>query len=150
MILWKNKNEKVGRNDSCPCGSGLKYKKCCLVKKGTDTEDVQQLYQQKYGIRLKQLTDIEKMRKAGKLVIDTLDLVEAEIRPGIKTDDINTLVHEFTVKNGAIPAPLNYRGFPKSVCVSVNEVICHGIPSPERVLKNGPPSGVSDVLRCPE
>jgi methionyl aminopeptidase len=136
MILWKNKNEKVSRNDPCPCGSGLKYKKCCLGKESPKTEDVRQLYQQKYGIRLKQLADIEKMRKAGKLVIDTLDLVEAEIRPGITTDDINTLVHEFTVQNGAIPAPLNYRGFPKSVCVSVNEVICHGIPG-DYILKDG-------------
>lgn len=136
MILWKNKNKKVSRNDPCPCGSDLKYKKCCLGKKSPETEDVQQLYQQKYGIRLKQVADIAKMRKAGKLVVDTLDLVEAEIRPGITTNDINTLVHEFTVKNGAIPAPLNYRGFPKSVCVSVNEVICHGIPG-DYVLKDG-------------
>ena len=52
------------------------------------------------------------------------------------TDDINTLVHDYTIKNGATPAPLDYRGFPKSVCVSVNEVICHGIPG-ERVLKDG-------------
>jgi methionyl aminopeptidase len=62
--------------------------------------------------------------------------VESEIRPGITTDDINTLVHEFTIQHGAVPAPLNYRGFPKSVCVSVNEVICHGIPG-EQVLNDG-------------
>jgi len=62
--------------------------------------------------------------------------VKDEIRPGITTDDINSLVHEFTIKNGAIPAPLNYRGFPKSVCVSVNEVVCHGIPD-KRLLKDG-------------
>jgi methionyl aminopeptidase len=62
--------------------------------------------------------------------------VEKMIKPGIKTEKINTLVHEMTIKAGAIPAPLGYRDFPKSVCVSVNEVICHGIPS-ERVLKDG-------------
>ena len=65
-----------------------------------------------------------------------LDRVEAIIRPGITTEAINTLVHEITIARGAIPAPLNYRGFPKSVCTSVNEVICHGIPGPY-VLKDG-------------
>jgi methionyl aminopeptidase len=70
------------------------------------------------------------------LVVATLDLVAPRIRPGITTDDINTWVHEFTIENGAVPAPLNYRGYPKSVCVSVNEVICHGIPG-ERVLQDG-------------
>jgi len=68
--------------------------------------------------------------------MDTLQLVESRIKSGITTDEINTLVHEFSVNNNATPAPLNYRGFPKSVCVSVNEVICHGIPG-ERVLKDG-------------
>lgn len=58
------------------------------------------------------------------------------IQPGLVTDDINTFVHDFTLKNHATPAPLNYRGFPKSVCVSVNEVICHGIPG-DNALQNG-------------
>ena len=93
-------------------------------------------YAKKYRIRTKEAADIEKIRKAGRLALDTLDMVEAEIRPGIATDAINTLVHEFTLKHGAVPAPLNYRGYPKSVCVSVNEVICHGIPG-ERILKDG-------------
>ena len=62
--------------------------------------------------------------------------METQIKPSITTDEINTLVHEFTIKNGATPAPLNYRGFPKSVCVSVNEEICHGIPG-ERILQDG-------------
>jgi len=93
-------------------------------------------YAKKYNIRLKQKKDIEGIREAGQLVLKTLDLVQAAIRPGIKTDEINTLVHEFTIKNGATPAPLKYRGFPKSVCVSANEVICHGIPG-ERVLNSG-------------
>jgi methionyl aminopeptidase len=93
-------------------------------------------YAKKYNIRLKEKKDIEGIREAGRLVLKTLDLAQAAIRPGIKTDEINTLVHEFTVKNGATPAPLEYRGFPKSVCVSANEVICHGIPG-ERVLKSG-------------
>jgi methionyl aminopeptidase len=68
--------------------------------------------------------------------METLDLVESHIRPGITTEEINTIVHEFTLNRGAIPAPLNYRGFPKSVCVSINEVICHGIPG-NRTIADG-------------
>jgi methionyl aminopeptidase len=132
----KTKSVKVGRNDPCPCGSGLKYKKCCLGKKRKETSDLEDLYVKKYGIRLKKLQDIEGIRRAGRLVLDTLDLVESKIMPGMTTDEINTLVHEFTIKNGAAPAPLNYRGFPKSVCVSVNEVVCHGIPG-GRILNDG-------------
>jgi len=125
----------VGRNAPCPCGSGRKYKKCCLGSAGKP-ENLKALYAEKYRIRLKEAADIEGIRSAGRLTLDTLDLVESEMRPGITTDDINTLVHEFTIKHGAVPAPLNYRGFPKSVCVSVNEVICHGIPG-EQVLNDG-------------
>jgi len=128
-------NLKPGRNDPCPCGSGLKYKKCCL-KTGGQPLDLKNLYEQKYGIRLKGSADIEAIRRAGRLVIRALDLAREMIRPGVKTDEINTLVHEFTIASGAVPAPLNYRGFPKSVCVSVNEVICHGIPG-DRVLHDG-------------
>ena len=130
------KNKKIGRNDPCPCGSGLKFKKCCFGKKIQPTQNTKELYLKKYNIRLKSKTDIEGIKVAGRLAVKTLDLAEANIRPGITTDDINRLVHEFTLKNDAIPAPLNYRGFPKSVCVSVNEVICHGIPG-KRVLKDG-------------
>jgi methionyl aminopeptidase len=70
------------------------------------------------------------------LVLKTLNLAENHLKAGITTDEINTLVHDYTIQNNAKPAPLNYRGFPKSVCVSVNEVICHGIPG-KRVLKDG-------------
>ncbi|MFO7972196.1 MAG: M24 family metallopeptidase, partial [Desulfobacterales bacterium] len=133
--MMKDRTVKLGRNDPCPCGSGLKYKKCCLRRAKPETDDLKALYAKKYRIRLKQAADIQAIREAGRLVIDTLDLVESKIKPGITTEEINTLVHEYTIKHGAIPAPLNYRGFPKSVCVSVNEVICHGIPG-ERVLKD--------------
>ena len=126
----------MGRNAPCPCGSGLKYKKCCLGKNSESDADLAQVYQRKYGIRLKKKSEIEGIRRAGQLVLETLDLVESKIAPGVITDEINTLVHEFTLKNGATPAPLNYRGFPKSVCVSVNEVICHGIPG-NRIIKDG-------------
>lgn len=133
----KNKGSKTGRNAPCPCGSGLKYKRCCGTGRGTpDTVDLASLYARKYNIRLKKEADVEGIRKAGRLVMETLDLVESRIEPGLVTEAINTLVHKFTVKNNATPAPLNYRGFPKSVCVSVNEVICHGIPGPY-ALKDG-------------
>ena len=132
----KKKMFKGGRNAPCPCGSGLKYKKCCLDKREPNPEKLRAEYAKKYRIRLKQPADIDRIRKAGRLALDTLDMVESEIKPGLSTEEINTLVHEFTLKHGAISAPLNYRGFPKSVCVSVNEVICHGIPG-ERVLNDG-------------
>jgi methionyl aminopeptidase len=132
----KTKDKRIGRNDPCPCGSGLKYKKCCLANPPTRPIDIKDHYLKKYGIRLKGAKDIEAIQAAGRLVIKTLERVAAEIRPGITTDQINTLVHDYTVRNGAVPAPLNYRGFPKSVCVSVNEVICHGIPS-GRILEAG-------------
>lgn len=133
----KHRALKVRRNDPCPCGSGLKYKKCCLNRETIpDAAQNKDLYRQKYNIRLKEEKDIEGIRKSGQLAVDTLDLVASKIAPGITTDDINVLVHDFTVQHGATPAPLNYRGFPKSVCVSVNEVICHGIPG-TRGLKDG-------------
>ena len=132
----KNKIIKIGRNDPCPCGSGLKYKKCCFGKRISATDNIKSSYFQKYNIRLKEKKDIEGIKKSGRIAIETLNLVEANIKPGITTDDINTIVHKFTIKNGAIPAPLNYRGFPKSVCVSVNEVICHGIPG-NRIVEDG-------------
>lgn len=135
MVL-KTRAVKVGRNDPCPCGSGLKYKKCCLGKEVSGSETIKEMYLRKYNIRIKDKQDIEGIKKAGRLVLDTLDLLEENIKEGMATDDINRLAHEFTIKNGAIPAPLNYRGFPKSVCVSVNEVVCHGIPG-NRVLKDG-------------
>jgi len=131
---------RPGRNDLCPCGSGLKYKKCCIGKaiptplKSTD--DIIKTYLSKYNIRLRGEKEIEGIRRAGRIAVDTLEMVEPHIKPGVKTNDINTLVHEFHVKHGAIPAPLNYRGYPKSVCISINEVICHGIPG-ERTLKDG-------------
>ena len=129
----KQKFDKVGRNDPCPCGSGLKYKRCCIGRDPAPRESLEQLYERKYQISLKKEPDIEALRKAGKLVIETLDLAASIIKPGLKTDDINTLVHDFTIQNHAIPAPLNYRGYPKSVCVSVNDVICHGIPGAYRL-----------------
>jgi methionyl aminopeptidase len=80
--------------------------------------------------------DLRHLRKVGALAADTLAYVAALIRPGMTTDDIDRLVHEHTLQLGCRPAPLGYKGFPKSVCTSVNEVVCHGIPGP-RVLADG-------------
>jgi len=125
---------KVGRNDPCPCGSGRKYKKCCIDKELTPQRpDLAEVYRKKYNIRLKDARDIEGIRKAGALVLETLKRVESSIQAGLPTEEINTIVHAYTIEHGGIPAPLNYRGFPKSVCVSVNEVICHGIPDGRRL-----------------
>jgi methionyl aminopeptidase len=79
---------------------------------------------------------LARMREACQLGADTLAMVGPHLKPGITTDDINTLVHDYTIKHGAWPSPLNYNGFPKSVCTSVNEVVCHGIPG-KRVLHDG-------------
>ena len=132
----KKKSDKIGRNDACPCGSGKKYKNCCMGRSTPPPDALNKIYQKRYNIRLKTLADVEKIRLAGQLVMETFKEVEAVLRPGLVTDEINTIVHDFTVRHGATPAPLNYRGFPKSVCVSINEVICHGIPGP-RELKDG-------------
>jgi methionyl aminopeptidase len=133
---YMNRKSKVGRNDPCPCGSGRKYKRCCQGKSNSPKIDLKQQYAQKHRIRFKSPDQIAGIRKAGQLTVATLDMVEKEIRPGITTDYINTLVHEYTLNSQAIPAPLNYRGFPKSVCTSVNDEICHGIPD-GRILKDG-------------
>ena len=134
--MRKNRTEKIGRNQPCPCGSGRKFKKCCAGKISERSDSLKAMYAKKYNIRLKEPADVEGIKKAGKLALETLDLVESRITPGMSTDEIDNLVHEYTIQNNATPAPLNYNGFPKSVCVSVNEVICHGIPG-ERILKDG-------------
>jgi methionyl aminopeptidase len=78
----------------------------------------------------------DSMRKAGRLAAQVLDFIEPHVKPGVTTDELNTLCHNFIVEHGAIPAPLNYRGFPKSICTSINHVVCHGIPS-DKVLQEG-------------
>lgn len=80
--------------------------------------------------------DFASMHKAGKLAAEILDHIANFIKPGVTTEELNTICHEMIVANNAIPAPLNYKGFPKSICTSVNHVICHGIPSEKR-LENG-------------
>jgi methionyl aminopeptidase len=80
--------------------------------------------------------DYAGMRKAGKLAAEVLDMITEHVQPGVSTERLNQLCHDMIVGAGAIPAPLNYRGFPKSICTSVNHVVCHGIPG-EQKLKDG-------------
>lgn len=128
---------KLGRNDLCWCGSGLKYKKChsCFDEKIEE-------YRLKGAIvpdreLLKTKEQIEGIKASAKINIEILDYVAEHIKAGVTTEEIDQWVYDITVKNGAIPAPLNYEGFPKSVCTSINHVVCHGIPSPDVVLKEG-------------
>lgn len=129
---------KLSRNDPCWCGSGKKYKHChmrqdMLRLKGRRKNPSRRGRQ----IIIKTEEQVAGIRKASYLTRDILDAITDRMRPGITTEDINTWVHEMTIEAGAIPAPLNYRGYPKSVCTSINEVVCHGIPTPERVLQEG-------------
>jgi len=85
------------------------------------------------SIKIHTAKDFEGMRKAGRLAAETLDMLVPLIKPGMTTEDINTLVHDYTLDHGGKPAPLGYRGFPKSVCTSINHVVCHGIPGNKKL-----------------
>ena len=87
-------------------------------------------------VSIKNDSEIAKMRVAGKLASEVLDMIEEHVVPGITTEELNTICHDYIVNHQkAIPAPLNYRGFPKSICTSVNHVICHGIPGDKKLKK---------------
>jgi methionyl aminopeptidase len=89
------------------------------------------------GVTVKTPEEIEKMRVAGRLAAEVLDMIAPHVQPGVTTEELDRLCHDYMVnEQGTIPAPLNYRGFPRSVCTSVNHVICHGIPGPKQ-LKSG-------------
>lgn len=89
------------------------------------------------SVMIKSVEEQEKMRVAGRLAADVLDMIGEHVRPGVTTDELNEICHDYIVNvQEAVPAPLNYRGFPKSICTSVNHVVCHGIPG-ERRLKSG-------------
>ncbi|WP_333652062.1 type I methionyl aminopeptidase [Lacrimispora sp.] len=128
---------KIGRNDPCWCGRGAKYKNCHLAfdQKLENYAIMGVEVPERNMIKLPD--QIEGIRHAGVINNQILDLVDEFIKPGISTEDINTLVHENTIKLGGIPAPLNFEGYPKSVCTSINEVVCHGIPDPGRILQEG-------------
>lgn len=124
-------NKNLGLNDLCWCGSGKKYIECHLSQDIKAFED-----RIKSDIIIKTPEQIEGIRKSGRLTTQILDLLDKKIQPGITTEEINQFVHEYTVQHGAKPAPLNYRGYPKSTCTSINEVVCHGIPD-QTILQDG-------------
>lgn len=89
-------------------------------------------------VSIKTPEEIEKMRVAGRLAAEVLEMIGDYIKPGVSTEEINQICHDYIVnEQEAIPAPLNYKGFPKSVCISVNHVVCHGIASDKKILKDG-------------
>jgi methionyl aminopeptidase len=89
------------------------------------------------SIKLHAPEAFEGMRRAGKLAAETLDFITPHVQPGINTEQLDKLCHDFILGHQAVPAPLGYRGYPKSICTSINHVVCHGIPSEKAVLKNG-------------
>lgn len=128
---------KIGRNDPCWCGSGKKYKAChCDFDNKVQSFAYQGAIVPPHKL-IKNAEQIQKIRESAKVNIAVLDYVAEHIKAGVTTDEIDQWVHDETVRRGAIPAPLNYEGFPKSVCTSIDNVVCHGIPSPDVVLKEG-------------
>jgi methionyl aminopeptidase len=141
-------------NDLCWCGSGRKYKRCHKPLEGRvvpheisprrpvpDAIGKPSYAESETPTRwneplVKPPEMIERMRKAGALAAEVLRLAGERVAPGVTTDSIDVFVHDLTIERGAYPSPLNYNGFPKSVCTSVNEVICHGIPD-ARALEDG-------------
>lgn len=125
------------RNDPCWCGSGKKYKKCHMP-----IEEKIKLHRDRGEIvpsrkLLKTPAQIEKIKKSAALNTAVLDEVAAHIRAGMSTAEIDKIVYDFTTAHGGIPAPLNYQGFPKSVCTSINNEVCHGIPDENIILQEG-------------
>lgn len=90
------------------------------------------------GVTINTAEDIAKMRVAGRLAAEVLEMIGDHVKPGVSTGELDRICHDYIVnEQKAIPAPLNYNGFPKSICTSVNQVICHGIPSDDKILKKG-------------
>ena len=147
-------NQVLKSNDLCWCGSGRKFKRCHKaatdrVRPGRITpmrpvppEIGRPPYAESGEVerrpepRVKSPEVLERMRVAGRIAARILHDVGAAVRPGMTTDELDVVAHDLYVAHGAYPSPLNYNGFPKSICTSVNEVICHGIPD-DRVLVDG-------------
>lgn len=129
--------EKPGRNDPCWCGSGKKYKKCHIdFDEKIEEFEVAGHIVPSHEI-LKNAEQIEKIKESAKINIAVLDYVAEHIKAGISTAEIDKWVYDITTKMGGVPAPLNFEGFPKSVCTSINNEVCHGIPSEDVIIKDG-------------
>lgn len=129
--------KKLGRNDPCWCGSQKKYKHCHMEF----DEKLDHFRREGHTVptheMIKTPEQIEGIRQSSKINIAVLDLVAQKIHAGMTTEEIDKIVYDETTRLGGIPAPLNYEGFPKSVCTSINDQVCHGIPSDKVVLKDG-------------
>ena len=128
---------KLGRNDKCWCGSGKKYKQCHQAF----DEKIARIAEQGHLVpareMIKNADQIAGIKQSAKINIAVLDYVQEHIHEGISTEEIDQMVYDLTTKMGGMPAPLNYQGYPKSVCTSVNDQVCHGIPSKDVILKEG-------------
>lgn len=129
--------KKLGRNDPCWCQSGRKYKSCHMAF----DEKIQAYALQGHIVPdhdiIKTKAQIDGIRESSKINIAVLDEVEKQIKVGMSTQEIDEIVHKKTVSMGGIPATLGYDGYPKSVCTSLNDQVCHGIPSENDILKEG-------------
>ncbi|MBQ9968974.1 MAG: methionyl aminopeptidase [Oscillospiraceae bacterium] len=128
---------KLERNDPCWCGSGKKYKKC----HADFDEKIERFARMGAEVPpheiIKTPEQIEGIKASSQINIAVLDYIAEHIRAGMSTEEIDQLVYNKTKELGGIPAPLNYEGFPKSVCTSINDVVCHGIPSEDVILQEG-------------
>lgn len=128
---------KIGRNDPCWCGSGRKYKTCHAAFDDKLTKlKIQGCKVPPHNI-IKTPEQIEKIKESAKINIAVLDYIGEHIHEGMNTLEIDKMVYDVTTQMGGIPAPLNYEGYPYSVCTSVNEQVCHGFPSEDVILKSG-------------
>lgn len=128
---------KIGRNDSCWCGSGKKYKSCHnLFDARLENYSLKGVIVPSRKL-IKNEQQIQAIKESAKINIAVLDYISQNIRAGISTEQIDKWVYEQTILRGATPATLNYEGFPKSVCTSINDEVCHGIPSPDIILEDG-------------
>ena len=129
--------KKLERNAPCWCGSGRKYKSCHEAFDDRIIKAAYEGHEIPGRELLKTPADIEGIRKSARINVACLDEVGRQIRAGMSTEDINRIVNDVTYGMGGIPAPLDYEGFPKSVCTSINDEVCHGIPSEDIYLEDG-------------
>jgi methionyl aminopeptidase len=126
-----------GRNDECWCGSGKKYKKCHMRQDQRLDELASRGEEVLPRSLIKTPADIAGIKVSAEVNIGVLDYVGQRIAAGVTTEQIDDWIHDYTVAHGAVPADLGYEGYPKSVCTSINDVVCHGIPSPKIALAEG-------------
>lgn len=130
-------SKKINRNDPCWCGSGRKYKVCHEMFDDKIAKIAHQGHIVPTHNLIKNAEQIEKIKESAKINIAVLNEIQKTIHEGMSTAEIDKIVYDMTTDMGGIPAPLNYEGFPYSVCTSVNDQVCHGFPSPDVILKSG-------------